>query len=300
MVPFCPKAFTDAANVEFNDDEKRLWSEATRIFERIKVDKRHIVRNRDSANGNAIVFIPPYRTLDDLLELFGVTAKDKIDQRVVDEAIYDVDLQYRYGHILEDIAHIATEYDSAFIFKNAAGKFATKRVFSVRERFFDKIQKKETIAGLENDDTSFYLMMLYRTIRKMYLFTTYWERTCHERGRNELSSYRYDDRRVRFAENIKHHYVLGRMITHKLNLLMSDDAEKTSEKDELHRIRTHSKLLTPQEVRQHIYSLKAGEGTQSQLDMERLYVLHALLERIGARFKDKYALVNWASEEAYQ
>ncbi len=278
-----PEALTKRTFISFSDDERLLWSEATKVFCAMKVEPHHIVRNRDTSLANAgLLGISTRQSVDDWLDIFGVTARDRIDYEEVNERFYNFDEQYRYGHVLEDLCQVATFYEASFVFRNKDDRITASNVFKMRERFFDKLENKELVKDLRNDDTTFYLMLVYRAVRKLLLFTDYWERTCKSRDDVRISKNRYDERRARFADNMIHHYLITRTLCHKLSVEMHKQYSTPGIGQ--YKVLSASTEIDDKRVAECLSTLKENkEGlSEGELNMVRLYSMRALFEKMAS------------------
>ncbi len=282
-----PDAFTRRTTVSFTEKEKKLWSEATKVLGEMKMEERHIVRNLDSSLANIKLRLPKITmSIDDYFSEFGVTSREKIDMDKVDRTSYHVDMQYRYGHVLEDLSQIATFYEAAFVLRSKDGSFTTQNIFKMRDRFFDGVDNKDSISDLRNDNLTFYLMLWYRAVRKMSLFTDYWERTCEERVNEGIKKNKYEDRRLRFTDNITHHYLLARHLCHRLN---HEFNRKYKMSDRINPFKIDSRVtpLTDTEVDACLTQLTTAGIPEQELNFIRTYALHGLLLKIGTGFSDE-------------
>ncbi len=284
-----PDAFTRRTTISFTEKEKKLWNEATKVLGEMRMEERHIVRNLDSSLANMKLRLPKtMMSIDEYFNEFGVTSREKIDMDKVDRKSYHVDMQYRYGHVLEDLSQISTFYEAAFVLRNKDGNFTSQNIFKMRDRFFDGVNNKDSISDLRDDNLTFYMMLCYRAVRKMLLFTDYWEHTCEERINEGITKNKYEDRRVRFTENIAHHYLLAR---HLCQRLFHEFNRKYKIGDRLGPFRIDSRLnmLTETEVEQGLTQLTTKGIPESELNMARIYALHGLLLKIGTGFSDERA-----------
>ncbi len=280
-----PDAFSKRTSVVYSDDEKSLWGEATKVFGAMSVAPHHIVRNRDTSLANAGLYnVFTKQSVDDWLEIFGVTARDKINHDELAERFNNFDLQTRYGHALEDVCQIATFYEASFVFRNKSGGFTADNVLKLRDHFFDKIENKDITKDLKNDDITFYLMLVYRAVRKMQLFTDYWERTCEAFDDKRVTQHRYNERKSRFADNIKHHYYLAHTLCHKLGLEL---ARKYPEvRGSPYKITSHAIDMNEQQAKDLLTKLSDGrEGPETNL--MRLHAMRYSLEKIGDHFSSR-------------
>lgn len=283
-----PAVLGERSAVKFGNLEMRLWDDATKILRRISTKKRHVVRNRDAGAGNLLISMPTAEpSAKDYIDCF-FTDSGTIDEEKISGSVYNTDMQYRYGHVLEDLAMILSGYEARFLlYDSSDGKSrmlanrARKSLFKIRDDFAEKIGEP----SLAEDDASFVLMLLYRTARKLLLFTNYWDLACRKYGDVELTKPQFEERRERYTINIMHHYNLGRVLCQEGLRLFKAKGSPSACRLEMSE---ESAQLYLQEIR------GAGECDKDRL---RLAALKAFFDKmaegfVGARAGKDYCLIN--------
>lgn len=220
--------------LEFSDSEKEKYSRFLEIFDHLKIGPECIVRNRDAVFNNNILVSSAKDddeqqiNLEILLSEFifkkrdkdsSIIQKDDSNKREIlseakiaekiNEKFFNVDLNYRYCHILENAAQILTMYEAEFLWKKEE-TYALNEPNKYIKRFLSNVQEKKCL-DLFDDKNSLNLMYFYRSTRKLSLFCEYWKTHLYK------TEGKFDEKiRQRFVSNMLHYAKLSRFCIDRL------------------------------------------------------------------------------------
>lgn len=234
---------TISTGIEFSNSEKNEFKKGIEIMKSLKVEDEYIVRNRDAVFNNNVIVSSAMRDdeidLDILLSEFifksekkdgdtnkkiikkELLSKTKIGEKI-DERFYNVDLSYRYCHVLENIAQIATMYEAAYLWEQKGQSYAS---LNNPNKLVQKFLKNVGCKELYDDKYSIHLMYFFRSARKLLLFCNYWENYLVKTN-NEIEP----EKRKRFAENMLHYTKLSEFNINKM-IETNTKKENTEEKE---------------------------------------------------------------------
>ncbi|HLF54754.1 MAG TPA: hypothetical protein VI612_03470 [Candidatus Nanoarchaeia archaeon] len=220
-----PGMFSVLAPNLFSDAEDLAFLTGLDCFGRVDASPENVVRIMDASLTNLRLRLDKVRydretqeavfTIDDILR--NTTNGTSIDRNKITENLYNVDLHYRYGHLLEDLSHIITAHETAFLIKDKNRRAADERsVLELTRGFLESVKR----ADLMDDRVSLYLMFFYRSARKLKLFAKRYICNAFNEYNSGLASKSAFDRKKRmFQEAIAHHarscsVILGQLRRH--------------------------------------------------------------------------------------
>lgn len=231
----------------FSEEEGLAYLDALGCMDMIAASSQDIVRVSDASLKNSHLLFDRINydrekqefifNIEDILRNTANPARGSIDREKIGKIFYHVDLHYRYGHVLEDLAHIITARETAFLIQgddenhpkksSALSKHATteKYVNAITRDFLRGIHREDLI----EDKLSLYLMFFYRSARKLKLYAGRYARIAlEEYKRKEIKTKKeFDDRKEEFQNIILHHVrscdtVLFMLNRYARNLDMND------------------------------------------------------------------------------
>ena len=166
-----------------------------------------------------------YPDLDAEKETLG---KTKIEEKI-NERFYNVDLSYRYCHILENIAQITTMYEADYLWERERDGLKYSALTSPNQhvkKFLEGVgkskhlkDKKESISNLFEDKYSIQMMYFFKSTRRLLLFCDYWKNHIIK------NNYSYqEEKKVRFANNMRHYANLAEFNVKKMIETINDDS----------------------------------------------------------------------------
>jgi len=236
----------------FSTEEGLAYLDALACLERIAASPQDIVRVRDASLKNAhllfdrIKYSPEKQefifNIDDILRNTTNQARGSIDREKIGRIFYHVDLHYRYGHVLEDLAHIITAHETAFLIQsdNDEKKLPALSKRSATEKYVNAITR-DFLRGTHREDLiddklSLYLMFFYRSARKLKLYAgRYVRNVLEEYKRGEIKTEEeFDERKKEFQNIILHHIrscdtIVFALNRHVKTLHMNDDERRKVE-----------------------------------------------------------------------
>jgi len=220
------------------DVEGIAYLDSINLLEQLDVSAKNIVRIRDPSLPNAALQFDRVRydnngqvefTMADLDRVLLIPGKENgnaINKEKIEGIFYNLDLHYRYGHIFEDLAHLTTEAECAFLVHGERG-FNVK---GVRRLFYDFV---ETIKrpDLRDDELSVYLMLNYRSQRKLGLYaSTFAFNSMRDYERGNITKQRLDRRLKMFERNVKNHAQSCGFLSGRLRTMAAAKCENKQER----------------------------------------------------------------------
>lgn len=211
-----PKIFSKLAPGLFSEEECTAYADSLKCIYSISISSEDVVRIRDATLKNVVLSLDGLRydaqkqehifSIDDLLRNMASLPKCSSAHRI-DKIFYHVDLHYRYGHVLEDLSHIITAQESAFLIqsehKENEDHFVTeKQISSILAKFLNGIERPD----IHGDKQSIYLMFFYRSARKLELYSErYIRNSFKEFSRGEITEEILKERLKTKKETMWHH-----------------------------------------------------------------------------------------------
>lgn len=220
------------------DVEGLAYLESINLLDELDISSKNIVRIRDPSLPNAALQFDRVRydqngqvefTIADLDRIFLIPGKENgnsVNKDRIEAAFYNLDLHYRYGHILEDLAHLTTEAECAFLVHGEKG-FNVKGVRKLFYDFAESIKRSD----LRDDELSVYLMLNYRSQRKLGLYaSTFSQNSIKEYRNGNITKQRLDKRLKMFERNIKNHAQSCGFLSGRLKMMMAAKCENKQER----------------------------------------------------------------------
>ncbi len=213
-----PAAIRERSTIEVSAEEEAFFKNATDLLYLMAphIKKEHIVRNRDSWVGNAVLRdIPINFSIDQYLKRF--MNGQKPNDTEIASVFENIDMQYRWGHVLEDWAQLIAAYESSFLlqFNERHKTFESENILELKNNFLVDSGGNSLLNELKDEHMVTYSILLYRAVRKMYLFTNYWDNTCRALADKKMEA-KLKPRRERFTENIEHYAIFGKLVCKKI------------------------------------------------------------------------------------
>src|SRR3989344_702894 len=270
-----PALLSERSVAKFSELEKKVWYESTKVFRLVSTRKKYVVRVRDAGAGNLLISMNARNpSVDDYVSHF-FDRDGKIDEEKIADSTYNIDTSYRYGHVFEDLANILTAYESRFLLydsienpKRTFANQARKRLFEIK----NELAKRIGMSELESEDSSFVLMLLYRTTRKLQLFTQYWDSACRKYSDVEITKQEFEQRRERYTLNMMHHYNLGHVLCQESLRLINGKAAE----------RVFRLPMSEQNAQQYLNAVRDGDSEDK--NRVRLYALKSFFAKMSVDF----------------
>lgn len=218
--------------------EGSAYLEARNILDELDASPENIVRIRDASLPNAALQFEKVKydasgqvefTMSDIEKTLLIPGKENgnsVDTEKLENIFYNLDLHYRYGHVFEDLAHLTTEAECAFLVHGEKG-FNVKGVKKLFYDFVERIGRKE----LQKDEKSVYLMLNYRSLRKLSLYAnTFALNSIHEFEKGNITKNRLERRLKMFERSIRNHAQSCEFLSGRLKSIFAMECDNKQER----------------------------------------------------------------------
>lgn len=232
------------------DAEGNAYLESRNILEDLDTSLENIVRIRDASLPNAALQFDKVKyagsgqvelTMQDIEKNLLIPGKENgnsVDIDKIESSFYNLDLHYRYGHIFEDLAHLTTEAECAFLVHGEKG-FNVK---GVRKLFYDFVERINR-ADLKEDEKSVYLMLNYRSQRKLSLYASSFAlNSVEEFEKGNITKQRLDKRLKMFERNIRNHARSCEFLSGRLRSIFASECADKQERSHVSKWYKEAKL----------------------------------------------------------
>jgi hypothetical protein len=218
--------------------EGSAYLESRNILDELDATSENIVRVRDASLPNAALQFDKVRydssgqaelTMSDIERTLLIPGKENgnsVDLEKINNIFYNLDLHYRYGHIFEDLAHLTTEAECAFLVHGEKG-FNVKGVKKLFYDFTELINRED----LKKDEKSVYLMLNYRSQRKLILYASSFAlNSLDDFEKGNITKQRLDRRLKMFERNIRNHALSCGFLSGRLKSIFASECENKQER----------------------------------------------------------------------
>ncbi len=232
------------------DAEGNAYLESRNILDDLGTSLENIVRVRDASLPNAALQFDKVKyagsgqvelTMSDIEKNLLIPGKENgnsVDTDKIESSFYNLDLHYRYGHIFEDLAHLTTEAECAFLVHGEKG-FNVK---GVRKLFYDFVDRIDR-ADLKEDEKSVYLMLNYRSQRKLSLYASAFAlNSIDEFEKGNITKQRLDRRLKMFERNIRNHARSCEFLSGRLRSIFASECVDRQERSHVSKWYKEAKL----------------------------------------------------------